>query len=122
MFYDLFNEKVEEFFRDLIVAFPHIQEFKKFKSGLTMLKNVDPKGPEHIFKAYVLNKYKDALLNKDESVFLNEEQYEVYSSRKEHWLEFIDHLKTIWRTLDNDNKEVIWNYFHVLLVLSEKCG
>jgi hypothetical protein len=122
MFYDLFNDKVDEFFKDLITAFPHIQEFKKFKSGLTMLRNIDPKTPQSIFNSYVLSKYKEALLNKNECVFLDEQEFEVYSTRKEYWLEFINQLKSIWTTLDDENKQVIWKYFHVLIVLSDKCS
>lgn len=120
MFYDLFNEKVDEFFKDLIVAFPSISEFKRFKSGLTMLRNVDPKSPQSIFNNYIVSKYRDAMLNKDEDVFLKTE-FDIHSRRKEYWLEFIHQLQSIWKTLNDENKEVIWKYFHVLIILSDKC-
>lgn len=120
IFYELFNEKVDEFFKDLIESFPTITEFKRFKSGLTLLRNVDPKSPQNIFSVYILSKYKDAFLKKDESVFLNQD-IEIISKKKEYWLEFIDQIRMIWKTLDDSNKDIIWKYFHVLVVLSEKC-
>lgn len=122
MYYELFNDKADEFLKDLIENFSTFAtEFKRIKTCMMMLRNVDPKSPLRIFNDYVLKKYKDAILKKDESVFLEETQYEIYSPRKEYWCEFIDNIKTIWKDLSNDNKEVIWKYFHVLVVLTEKC-
>lgn len=123
VFYDLFNEKLDEFFQDLVNTYPHVSEFRRFKSGLTVMKNLDPKSPENIFRTYFLYKYRDAVLSKDESFFLNDENYELYcyEGTKDYWLEFIHKLKQMWQGIDADNKEIVWKYFHVLIVLSEKC-
>jgi hypothetical protein len=122
--FDIFNDKLEEFFKDLIQAYPEIKEFRKFKSALVMMRNVNSKTPNEIFRNYLLSKYKTAILKKDESVFLEETEYVIYAQddSKEHWLEFISMLKQIWKTLDETNKAVIWKYFHVLTVLSDKCA
>ena len=123
MFYDLFNEKAIEFLKDLIESFPELgTDFQRVKTGLIALSSVNPKSPQQIFHNYVLSKYKDAIMNKDEAVFLHETNFDIYSTRKEHWLEFIDHIKGIWQTLDANNKETIWKYFRVLVVLSDKCS
>lgn len=122
MYYELFNDKADEFLKDLIDNFPNFSaEFKRIKTCMMMLRNVDPKGPLRIFNDFVLKKYKDAILKKDESVFLEETVFDIYSNRKEYWLEFIDNIKSLWKDLNDDNKEVIWKYFHVLVVLTEKC-
>lgn len=119
IFYDRFNEKTDEFIKDLMVAFPNVEQFKGFKSGFYMVKNLDPKTPQRIFETYVSSTYRDFILNKDESFFLSHEI--ELKSHKDYWLEFIDYIKEIWKTLDDENKDVIWKYFHVLLVLSDKC-
>jgi len=123
--YDLFNNKLDEFFKDLMTAFPDIKEFHKCKSGLMLMRNVNPKTPNEIFKNYVLSKYKAAILSKDESVFLREKEFDVYAQdgqdTKDHWIQFIHMLQRIWKTLDDKNKNIVWTYFHVLTVLSDKC-
>jgi len=121
VYYNLFNDKVDEFFKDLIQSFPNITDFRKFKTGLMMLRNVNSKMPQQVFQMYVLSKYRDAMLNSDETVFLNHTYEEVDGNEKEYWLKFIDQIKKIWKTLDDSNKRVIWKYFHVLIVLSDKC-
>lgn len=119
IYFDRFNEKTEEFIKDLNVAFPEVEQFKYFRSGFHMVKNLDPKTPQNIFNTYVSATYREYILNKDESFFLSHEvEIPTY---KDYWQEFIDYIKKIWKTLDTDNKEIIWKYFHVLLVLSDKC-
>ncbi len=122
MYYELFNEKADEFLKELVDNFPEFgTDFKRIKTSMMMLRNVDVKAPQRIFNDYILKKYKDAILKKDENVFLEETQFDIYSNRKEHWLEFIENIKMIWKDLSQDNKEIIWKYFHVLVVLTEKC-
>lgn len=122
MFYDRFNEKAIEFFSDLTSTFPEITEFKRLKTGLTMMSNLEQKSPERIFRQYVLNKFKEQILKKDEAFFLNHTDYEIHSNKKEYWTDFMNQIKSIWSTLDDSTKEVIWKYFHILLVLSDKCS
>lgn len=120
----LFNEKVDEFFKDLILAFPEVSAFRRFKSGLSLLRNINEKTPQKIFKEGMIDKYRKAMLEKDDRVFLegnytmSKDYYEAY----EQWDEFIDMMKKLWVTLDPDNKETIWRYFHVMIVLSDKCN
>lgn len=121
-FYEHFNDAADEFFKDLIRSFPEVTEFQRFKSAMTMLRNLDPKMPRNLFVDYFLFKYRDAVLKKDETVFLEEQNYEIVSQRKEYWNDFINHIKGVWKTLDEDSKKVIWKYFHVLIILSDKCA
>ena len=121
IFFDRFNEKTDEFLKDLTTSFPDVEQFRYFRSGFNMLKNLDPKSPQRIFNTYVSTQYRDYILNKDESFFLNHEIEVSYTDRKEYWNEFIGYIKNIWKSLDDDNKDVIWKYFHVLVVLNDKC-
>jgi len=118
--YDIFNEKLAEFFKDLSDSFPNVEEFRKLKTASTMLMNIEPKKPRNLFNTYVVSRYKDSLLKKDESFFLTH-NYEVHSDDHEHWDKFILEVKKLWKSLDNENKEIIWTYFKVLIILSDKC-
>ena len=120
-FFNLFNEKMLEFARDLCNVFPNVGEFTRFRSGVLMLQNLEPKTLENIFRTYVLSKYKDQILEKDESFFLEHTEFDIYSQRSDYWLSLIDQIKEMWKTLNDDNKEIIWKYFHVLIVISDKC-
>jgi hypothetical protein len=116
----LFNKKADEFFKDLSVAFPHIQQFKTFKTAFTMMQNLDERKPITVFNTYVYAPYRDIIMKKEESFFLNNEFDLSGSSKQEHWQDFIHNLRVVWATLDEDNKSTIWKYFQVLILLNEK--
>ncbi len=120
MFIQLFNDKLHEFANDLCDSFPAVAEFKRFRSGVLFWSNLEPDGLENMFYTYVLSKYRDHILRKNESFFLEHNEYELGSTRIEYWVELIDQLKAMWITLDEENKDVIWKYLHVLIVLSDK--
>ena len=119
-YFDLFNAKAEEFIKELTTSFPDIKQFFSFKSGFTLLKNLDPKKPQEVFNVYVYNEYKSYIVERNEAFFLSN-NIDITSDRKDYWLEFIENIRGIWKTLDTDNKEVIWKYFHILVALNEKC-
>jgi hypothetical protein len=121
MYWDIFNAKADELFKDLIAQFPNVPEFKNFRSLLVMFSNIEPKKPEFMFRTFFLSKYRKSLLEKDESFFLDKSDYETEPGQDAFWDSFIKQLKSLWKSLDNQNKEVMWKYFHVLVVLSDKC-
>jgi len=127
-YYDLFNEKADEFMKDLINGFPNTPEYEKIisevktlRTGFNLLKNVNPNTPQRIFRDYVLVSYRDKIVNKDESFFLEKESFDIPSSRKEYWMDFISKIKVAWVSMDNANKDIIWKYFKLLVFLSDKC-
>ena len=122
IFFERFNEKTYEFIKDLATAFPQVREFSEFKSGFSLLRNTTPQTPQKIFNNYVLSKYRDFLVRQDESFFLEEKEFGLKDDSKEYWFDFIQKLKSIWKDLDAENKQVIWKYFHVLILLSDKCA
>jgi hypothetical protein len=120
VYIDLFNSKAEEFIKELTSSFPDIKQFQTFRSGFNLLKNLDKKKPQDVFNTYVYIEYKDYILQRNEVFFMNND-VEITSTRKDQWLEFISNIRDIWKTLDDDNKDVIWKYFQVLVTLNEKC-
>jgi hypothetical protein len=124
IFYERFNNTSEEFFKELTVTYPSIEPFKQLRTGLNLIKNLDHKKPQKIFNSFVATKFRDYILNKDEQFFLTTDKIEIMRTDigKEYWENFISYIRQIWSTLGTENKEVIWKYFHVLLVLSDKCN
>lgn len=126
--YERFNQKAYELFSDLSTNFPNIAEFKKLKAGFLMISNMDVKLPEKVFKEYVSVKFRDYILTQNEEFFLQHDDYQVWSGTpnssksKDHWKDFINEIKAVWINLDKDNKDIIWKYFHILLILSDKCN
>ena len=120
-YYDIFNDKADEFFRDLVVTFPQITDFKTFKMGFTLLRNYDPKCPNKYFRQFVITKFRTAILSKDETFFLEEQSFGIEDDQKDYWVDCIQQLKYIWKTLDDHNKDIIWKYFQVMIILSDKC-
>ena len=126
--HDVFNSKADEFFKDIIEGFPKtsefdnvVPEFRTLTSGFALLRNVDERRPQKVFRDYVLNNYRDMIANEDERFFLETSDFGITSQRKEHWIDFIDKLKIEWKSMDNASKSIIWKYFKVLVYLSDKC-
>lgn len=123
VYISLFNDKAEEFCKDLVIAFPEVAEFKKLKSGLLLLKNVDERKPREIFNSYVGANFKQQILTKDESFFVNEVQNHVQGGiDTSQWQKVISLIHDLWATLSNENKENIWKYFQVLIAINDKCA
>ena len=120
-YHEIFNCKAEEFFKDLVITFPEITEFKTFKAGFTLLRNFDPKCPREYFRKFVTEKYKDAVMSRDETFFLQEQNFGIMEEKKDYWVNCIKQLKNIWTTMDSHNKDIIWKYFQIMLILSDKC-
>ena len=116
-FYDVFNDKLVEFLKDLTSSFPHVDEFRKLKAGTMCIINIDPKKPRNVFHTMVADKYRASILAKDEQFFLSHN----YEAHKDEWEDFIEELKRMWSGLDANNKDTIWKYFNLLLLISDKC-
>jgi hypothetical protein len=119
----VFNQKVTEFMRDLIIAYPEIEHFKSLKALFTLVKNVAEDKPVQIFKTYIVRQYREHIMSRDENFFLNFDDYhkdiEVITQQPQYWNDFILQLKGMWTTMSADNKEAIWNYMSLLVLIAD---
>tara|TARA_X000000950_G_C13329180_1_gene423860 strand:- start:106 stop:468 length:363 start_codon:yes stop_codon:yes gene_type:complete len=113
-----FNNQIEEFTNELIKVFPEDNDFKTFKTSFLLLKKTNPRKIVDLFKRYVIP-FSQKLLDKDEKYFL-EENYHEMSSVNNGFL-ITNKLKKYWTELSDQTKEHIWDYFKILIVLSNKC-
>ena len=120
MYYDKFNEQLISFLKQLTICYPQISEFKKITSGLSLLKTMDKKMPAKLFKEHA-SKFEMQIKKKDEEFFINNNEYEILDSvDKNEFLDFINQLKIVWKDTSEENKDVIWKYLNVLLIISKK--
>lgn len=119
-FIDRFNKSTDEFLGELAQTFPNIQQFSHFRTAFNLLKTVTPDKPQTFFDTYIAIPYKEKILAKDETFFLKE-QYDIESDSKDYWFSFIETIRNLWSTLSDDNKDIVWQYFKVLIVLNDKC-
>lgn len=112
---DVFNQKIIEFIQDVGVICPDVTELQSLVSmGLL----VDRMIAIRMFESYA-GRYEAAILARDEAFFLNESFDDVVSAAAGS-PDIIARIKTVWRTLTDENKDIIWKYVQLLLVLHKK--
>lgn len=116
MIHELFNRKMKEFINDLIYIYPSVDDFKVLRVAFMAACVIDIKSPSSIFHSEVVQRYEDQVMAKDEDFFMKESYDHVTES-----IDVIPKLKSIWQYLSSENKESIWKYMHVLVVLSKQC-
>jgi hypothetical protein len=127
-FFRLFNKHADDFCKDLVATFPEVSEFKQLKSALLLVKNLDERKPRDVFVKFLTPDIRDSILNKDETFFMTEvhnhkhiinHMEDVDASQ---WDKIVDMLRNLWGSLNENNKDAIWRYFHVLVAVSDKCA
>ena len=127
-FYEIFNKKLQELLSDLIVVFPDDKDFKLFKNSVRLITLADIKKPLQMFKLSLTDEYKknieerntDFFLNNDYSDVLNNDIIKQSMNDDDVNKKLINKLKGYWKDLNDNNRDTIWNYFNILLKLSNK--
>lgn len=116
----LFNSKFLEMLDDLIAVFPQDAEFKLFKGTIALALVVNDDSVRSMFKAHLScnDQFTQSIRNKDEHFFMKHDYNQFQSMDNSDYI--IEKLKRCWESLTADNKEVVWKYLTVLLLLTEK--
>lgn len=114
-----FNNVIINFIDDCILVFPEEDDFKVFKRGLNVLIKFNPKKIVTIFKQYLVL-YRTKILEKNEDFFLENDYKEVQKYNDKEIFDIINKIKKYWTTLDNNNKNKIWDYLVLLINISDK--
>ena len=89
-----------------------------------MLLLVDEKKVINMFKEFVYSKYKVQIEKRDSDFFLQNNYDDIVAQTKtdtpEITAQLINKIKSYWISMSNENKEVVWKYFTVLIRLCEK--
>lgn len=117
-FLEKFNDTFREMIQDLVNVFPQDSELRMYKLGLEAVLFADPRVISRVFYNEVSVPYQAQIAKEDESFFL-EKDYQEFG-HYESAGDIVRKLKGCWTELSDDNKSVIWRYFKVLSVLSQK--
>ena len=113
-----FNNTFNEFVEDMISIFPNDPELRMYKTALSAAMCVDDTMVINIFNDSVVKKYGSQLLARDESYFLNHDYTEIIENADYNAL--ITKIKQYWITMNEENRNAVWKYFKVLILLSRK--
>ena len=122
--YIAFDKQLTEFNDQLIARFPNDnQDFKVFKNGIRLLKTTSSDGTIHrLFKKHI-EEYRVNIESRNEHFFMENDFKDVISKAKDtsgDINQIILKLKTLWKDLNQEEKDKIWDYFNLLLKLSDK--
>jgi hypothetical protein len=110
--------QIDNFFNDLCNTFPNNKELNIFKEKFSLLRKANSSIIVDYFVMYVYP-FKQNIISKDENFFLDGGgQGEITA---EAGLKFRDNIKKLWVSdMSDENKEVVWKYFKVFILLCER--
>ena len=108
---DVFHREIRAFMKELMNVFPKERDIKMLSSSLTISLMDDPedKVVARFYKSFCT--CEEYIETQDERMF--------YDSVIQSDLELLQKLSQYWKQLDEDNKQVVWNYLKVLYQLSK---
>lgn len=114
-----FNEQLINFLNELSSLFPEDKMLKTSYHTVEFMKKSNPREIMNLFKKFVYP-YKEQILKRDESFFLNNDFSDSIKSNSTITEMF--RIKTLWASgrLTNNDKECVWNYFKVFIYLMDK--
>ena len=85
---------------------------------ILLLKKVNLIKPIELWYDYVIMNYSKQIANKDDKFFLDISTENADIDK--NYLVFFDQIRSIWEYLNENVKNNIWKYIHVLCILSDK--
>ncbi len=131
-----FNNQLDQFLTELRDLLPDQVQIRVVQDKLRMVRSMSTRIVMEGFAQYVLP-YQAQILNQDESFFLDNgenlvntkydeaiQSIQVAEARdvsKDDVMKAFRMIKNIWSNrLSPENKQIIWNYFKVLVVLCKR--
>jgi len=119
IFTDAFFNQFHEFLGQLITVFPADADFPAYKTGLTLLRRVNPSMVISEFKAHVFP-YDEIIRARNTDFFMNHTFEDVVSSDMS-MDSIIRKLKDLWATLSVKSRDAIWTHIILLLDIAKRC-
>ena len=114
----LFVSQLSSLGKELNDMYPDDMDIKMAKNSIETLKILNPKKLYEVFSSIVIP-FKEQIINRDEGFFLNinvkgGDMGDGYS------ITTVMNLKKYWSGMSDSTKECMWQYFGVLVKLSDK--
>lgn len=113
---DTFFNQFTDFLKQLENMYPDDTDFPVFITTLDLLKSTNPILVVKFVKENIVDLYKDKILNKDESFFLDQD----YTKHGDVDLNIIHKLKKYVKDMSSNSKDVVWKYIELLTKLTIK--
>ena len=116
-----FNTQLTEFIEDIELVFNEDNSVKRAKSGLLMIKKVNPTLTIRIWYNYICSKY-ESEINNDNIDFFLEKDYKkdlVYMNQSDDIISSIDKLRDPIKNMSKENQEKSFRYVKNLCILSK---
>ena len=113
-----FLQQTDNFINELCTLFSNNNDILIFREKYNFAKSANSKIIIEYFIQYILP-LKQKIINKDETFFLDGGGQEEL--RDNSGLKFRDNIKKLWiNEMSDENKEIIWKYFKIFIILCEK--
>ena len=113
---DTFFNQFTDFLKQLENMYPDDTDFPVFITTLNLLKSTNPILVVKFVKENIVDLYKDKILNKDESFFLDQD----YTKHGDVDLNIVHKLKKYVKDMSPNSKDVVWKYIDLLMKLCLK--
>lgn len=113
-FYEMFNGKVLEFIDDIKTIHPDTEKFAVYESILRATIQLNYRLPLQLFHSNVYVPYGSYIEKKDEAFLLNADYNNANND------ELVEMIKSVWKTMEPQNKEAIWNYLRIFIAIDKK--
>ena len=119
IFMDAFYGQFSDFLDQLTLVFPDDSDFPTYKTGLRLFQKTNPKIVPEQVRIHVVP-YEETIRARDEKFFM-EHGFDDYTSDDALGV-VIMKMKSLWTSLNDNSKKVVWDYIILLLDLAKKCA
>lgn len=111
-------QQIDNFMKELVSIFPKNGDILLFSEKYNLIRSANSSLIIQYFIQYVYP-HKTRILNQEESYFLDGGGQEEL--KENNGLKFRDNIKNLWITeMSEQNKDIVWKYFKIFVILSEK--
>ena len=114
----IFIKQIDNFMNELTTIFPNSKDILLLSEKYNLIRNINSNLIIEYFILYIYP-HKNIINNEDDSFFLEGGGQDELKDKS--GLKFRDNIKTLWKNeMSDENKEIIWKYFKIFMLLSEK--
>jgi len=114
----IFLQQTDNFINELCTIFPKNGDILLLGEKYNLIRSANSKLIIEYFVTYIY-KHKQKIIDSDESFFLEGGGQEELKGNS--GLKFRDNITKLWiNEMSESNKEIIWKYFKIFIVLCEK--
>jgi len=112
-------QQIDNFMKELVSIFPKNGDILLFSEKYNLIRSANSSLIIQYFIQYVYP-HKTRILNQEESYFLDGGGQEELKENN-GGLKFRDNIKNLWISeMSDQNKDIVWKYFKIFVILSEK--